>query len=214
MIQNLIHMESRCFARSSLIGDVVINDPRKSITKEVEYNRYFKTNDVGVGVTEIKSYGTTGTAHTVNTTIDHGLNRIVTLGITSAGAGYGAADSTFYNATLVQQVGVSDVGKNGTVKITTGSSGEITAVTVMDGGSAYGIGNSMFVTGISTFAGFSSAIVTVDSIYNNVGDTIRISGVNSEGFSGYNQLYRITDIPVGGATSITVSSASSVGGLH
>ncbi|ADO97372.1 tail fiber protein [Synechococcus phage S-SM2] len=200
---------SRCFARSSLIGDIVINDPKKSITKEAA-NRYLKTNDVGVGITEIKSFGTAGTAHTVNTTIDHGLNRIVTLGITSAGAGYGAADSTFYNATLVG-TGYSDVGKHATAKITTGSSGEITAITVMDGGSAYGIGNSMFVTGISTFAGFSSAIVTVDSIYNNVGDTVRISGVNSEGFIDYNQLYRITGIPVGGATSITVSSASSVG---
>jgi hypothetical protein len=200
---------SRCFARSALIGDIVINDPKKSITKEAT-NRYLKTNDVGVGITEIKSYGTVGTAHTINTTIDHGLNRIVTLGITSAGSGYGAADSTFYNATLVG-TGYSDVGEHATAKITTGSSGEITAITVMDGGSAYGIGNSMFVTGISTFAGFSSAIVTVDSIYNNVGDTVRISGVNSEGFIDYNQLYRITGIPVGGATSITVSSASSVG---
>ena len=132
-------MESRCFARSSLIGDVVINDPKKSITKEAA-NRFFKTNDVGVGITEIKSFGTAGTAHTVNTTIDHGLNRIVTLGITSAGAGYGAADSTLYNATLVG-TGYSDVGKHATAKITTGSSGEITAITVMDGGSAYGIGN-------------------------------------------------------------------------
>ena len=200
---------SRCFARSSLIGDIVINDPKKSITKEAA-NRYLKTNDVGVGITEIKSFGTAGTAHTVNTTIDHGLNRIVTLGITSAGTGYGAADSTFYNATLVG-TGYSDVGEHATAKITTGSSGEITAITVMDGGSAYGIGNSMFVTGISTFAGFSSAIVTVDSIYNNVGDTVRISGVNSEGFIDYNQIYRITGVPVGGATSVTVASASSVG---
>ncbi len=200
---------SRCFARSALIGDIVINDPKKSITKEAA-NRYLKTNDVGVGITEIKSYGTVGTAHTVNTTIDHGLNRIVTLGITSAGSGYGAADSTFYNATLVG-TGYSDVGEHATAKIVTGSSGEITAITVMDGGSAYGIGNSMFVAGISTFAGFSSAIVTVDSIYNNVGDTVRISGVNSEGFIDYNQLYSITDVPVGGATSVTVASASSVG---
>jgi hypothetical protein len=123
---------------------------------------------------------------------------------------YGAADSTFYNATLVG-TGYSDVGKHATAKITTGSSGEITAITIMDGGSAYGIGNSMFVSGISTYAGFSSAIVTVESIYNNVGDTVRISGVSSEGFIDYNQLYRITGIPVGGATSITVASASSVG---
>ena len=200
---------SRCFARSALIGDVVINDPRNSITKEA-LNKYFKGSDVGVGITEIQSR--IGTAHTINTTIDHGLNRIVTVGITSAGAGYGAADSTFYNATLVG-TGYSDVGQHATAKITTGSSGEITAITIMDGGSAYGIGNSLFVTGISTFAGFSSAIVTVDAVYSNVGDTLRISGVNSEGYADYNQLYRITDIPVGGASSITVSSASSVGGF-
>jgi len=202
---------SRCFARSALIGDVVINDPRKSLTKEA-LNKYFKGSDVGVGITEIQSR--IGTAHTINTTIDHGLNRIVTVGITSAGAGYGSADSTFYNATLIGTGHTTtDVGKHATAKITTGSSGEITAITIMDGGSAYGIGNSLFVSGISTFAGFSSAIVTVNAIYNNVGDTLRIAGVNSEGYADYNQLYRITDIPVGGASSITVSSASSVGGF-
>ncbi|BCU98783.1 MAG: hypothetical protein CM15mV24_0080 [Bellamyvirus sp.] len=83
----------------------------------------------------------------------------------------------------------------------------------MDGGSAYGIGNSMFVTGVSTYAGFSSAIVTVTGIYNNIGDTLRISGVNSEGFADYNQLYRITDVQVGAANTVRLSSATSVGGF-
>jgi len=204
--------ESRSFARSALIGDVVVNDPRKSLTKEAA-NRYFKANDIGIGITEIVS--TNGLTHNVTSTLDHGLNRIVTLGITNAGAGYGAANTTLYNATLAPTVGAAEtvVGKHATAKITTGSSGEITAVTVMDGGSAYGIGNSMFVTGVSTFTGFSSAIVTVTGIYNNVGDTLRITGVNSEGFASYNQLYRITEVPVGGATSITVAAASTVGGF-
>jgi len=204
-------MESRTFARSSLIGSVVINDPRKSLTKEA-VNRYFKANEIGIGITEITSFS--GIGHTINTILDHGLNRIVTLGITSAGAGYGSANTTLYNATLVGTGSTTtDVGNHATAKITTGSSGEITAITVMDGGSAYGIGNSMFVTGVSTYTGFSSAIVTVTGIYNNVGDTLRISGVNSEGFADYNQLYRITDVPVGGATSITVASVNSVGGF-
>ena len=203
--------ESRSFARSSLIGDVVINDPRKSLTKEAA-NRYFKANDIGIGITEIVS--TDGLTHNITSTLDHGLNRIVTLGITSAGAGYGSADTTLYNATLVGTgAGSTVVGNHATAKITTGSSGEITTITVMDGGSAYGIGNSMFVTGVSTYTGFSSAIVTVTGIYNNVGDTLRISGVNSEGFADYNQIYRITDVPVGGATSITVASSRSVGGF-
>ena len=204
-------MESRSFARSALIGDVVINDPRKSITKEAA-NRYLKTNEVGMGITNITSFS--ADSHVVETTLDHGLNRIVTLGITSAGAGYGSANTTLYNATLAGTGHTTtDVGKHGTVKITTGSSGEITAVTVMDGGSAYGIGNSMFVTGVSTYAGFSSAIVTVTGIYNNVGDTLRISGVNSEGFADYNQLYRIADVVVGAATTLLVAPAQSVGGF-
>ena len=204
-------MESRSFARSSLIGDVVINDPRKSLTKE-STNRYFKANEIGIGITEIVSHS--GVAHTITTILDHGLNRIVTLGITSAGAGYGSANTTLYNATLVGTGHTTtDVGNHATAKITTGSSGEITGITIMDGGSAYGIGNSMFVTGVSTYTGFSSAIVTVTGIYNNVGDTLRISGVNSEGFADYNQLYRITDVPVGGATSITVASSRTVSGF-
>ena len=204
-------MESRSFARSALIGDVVINDPRKSITKEAA-NRYLKTNEVGMGITNITSFS--ADSHVVETTLDHGLNRIVTLGITSAGAGYGSANTTLYNATLAGTGHTTtDVGKHGTVKITTGSSGEITGVTVMDGGSAYGIGNSMFVTGVSTYTGFSSAIVTVTGIYNNVGDTLRISGVNSEGFADYNQLYRIADVVVGAATTLLVTPAQSVGGF-
>ena len=204
-------MESRVFATPSLIGDVVINDPRKSITKE-STNRYFKTNEVGFGITNITSFS--AESHVVETVLDHGLNKVVTLGITSAGASYGAADSTFYNATLVSTGHTTtDTGKHATAKITTGSSGEITAITVMDGGSAYGIGNSMFVTGVSTYAGFSSAIVTVTNIYNNIGDTLRISGVSSEGFVDYNQLYRIADVVVGAATTLLVAPAKSVGGF-
>ena len=165
-----------------------------------------------MGITNITSFS--ADSHVVETTLDHGLNRIVTLGITSAGAGYGSANTTLYNATLAGTGHTTtDVGKHGTVKITTGSSGEITAVTVMDGGSAYGIGNSMFVTGVSTYAGFSSAIVTVTGIYNNVGDTLKISGVNSEGFADYNQLYRIADVVVGAATTLLVAPAQSVGGF-
>ena len=80
----------------------------------------------------------------------------------------------------------------------------------MDGGSAYGIGNTLAVVGVSTFAPFVQSVVTVSSIYNNVGDTLRVVGVQSEGYADYNDLYRITGVNVGGATSITVSSASTV----
>ena len=73
-------------------------------------------------------------------------------------------------------------------------SGTITAIQVMDGGSAYEVGNTLAVTGTATTTGYSEAVVKVDNIYNNVGDNIRISGVSSALYSGYNDLYRVTSI--------------------
>ena len=42
----------------------------------------------------------------------------------------------------------------------------------MDGGGAYGIGNTMHVVGIATTTGHSKAVVTVTNIYDNVGDCL------------------------------------------
>jgi hypothetical protein len=202
--------ESRCFANSSLIGKVDINDVRNSITKET-VNRYLRDTDVGVGITEIVSV--TGTAHTITTLYDHGFNRITTVTITDGGAGYGSGSAgDFYNASLVG-IGTSVTGHHATAKITVDGSGTITDVKIMDGGSAYGIGNTLAVVGIATTTGYSQAVVTVSKIYNNVGDSIRVIGVNSEGYAGYNQLYRITGVNIGAATTIQVESASTVNGF-
>ena len=83
----------------------------------------------------------------------------------------------------------------------------------MNGGSAYGIGNTLNVVGVGTTTGFVQAVVEVQKVYNNLGDVVRISGVSSESYAGYNQLYRITGVDVGVARSITVESASSVSGF-
>lgn len=80
----------------------------------------------------------------------------------------------------------------------------------MDGGSAYGIGNTLGIAGISTSGSYTQAVVQVTQIYNNVGDTLRVVGVQSEGLNEYNDLYRITGINVGGATSVTVASATTI----
>ena len=66
----------------------------------------------------------------------------------------------------------------------------------MDGGSAYGIGNTMNVVGVATTTGFTQAVVEVSKIYNNIGDTMRIVGVKSDTYTDYNQLYRITDVQI------------------
>jgi hypothetical protein len=201
---------TQSFASSSLIGEVVINDVRNSITKET-INKAFEDSDIGIGVTDIQS--SSGTDHTIFTSLDHRLNRITRVSITNAGAGYGnGVPGDYYNATLVGFAG-STVGQYATAKVTVDGAGSITDVKIMDGGSAYGIGNTLAIAGIATTSGFSSAVVTVSSVYNNVGDVVKIAGVTSTTYQDYNNLYRITEVPVGAAKSFRAVSATSVSGI-
>jgi hypothetical protein len=203
--------ETQCFANSSLIGQVYVNDVRKSITKET-VTKILKDSDVGVGITNFISVNSSGAAstHTIYTAVDHGFNRIVQVSIANSGFGYGnGIAGDFYNAKLVS-IGASTTGKNATAKITIDSFGGITNIRIMDGGSAYGIGNSLAVVGVATTALFSQAVVNVTKIYNNIGDTVRVTGISSDSNQKFNTIYRITDIPVGSTNEIQVSSASTI----
>jgi hypothetical protein len=183
--------ETKSFASSSLIGEVVVNDVRNSLTKET-INKTFKDSDIGIGLVDIRS--TSSTSHNIYTSLDHGLNRITKVSITNPGAGYGfGVPGDYYNATLVGFAG-STVGQHATAKVTVDGTGSITDVKIMDGGSAYGIGNTLTVTGIANYSGFSQATLTVTQIYNNVGDVVKISGVSSTAYQDYNNLYRITSV--------------------
>ena len=198
---------TKCFATSNLIGEVVVDEPQHSITRET-LDKNVDEIAVGVGLTDI--FSVTGAAHTIHTSYDHGLNRVTKLSIVDGGAGYGSGTSgDVYNAQLIS-IGSSTTGKHATAKITVDGSGTITAVKVMDGGSAYGIGNTMNVVGVATTTGFSQAVVEVSKIYDNVGDAIKIVGVTSDSYKDYNQLYRITDVAIGSATTVTVAAASSI----
>jgi|694.fasta_scaffold06830_3 hypothetical protein len=201
--------ETICAASSSLIGEVVVNDVRNSITKET-IGKFLKDSDVGVGLTDIVS-SIGNTSHTIHTNIDHGLNRITRLTLTTAGAGYGSGTAgDLYNAKLVGFAG-SITGEHATAKITVDGSGTITDVKIMDGGSAYGIGNTLAVVGVGTTTGYTQAVVTVTGVYDNVGDTVRISGVSSEVYAPFNDVYRITNVQVGAAKSFIITSTSAIG---
>ena len=200
---------SKCFADSNTIGLVNINDPKKSITKET-LDKYIDDFKVGFGLTDISS--TTGTAHTIHSDVDHGLNRVIKLNIVSGGANYGTGsgtEETYYNANLIS-IGASTTGKHATAKVTVSAAGTISNIIVMDGGSAYGIGNTMHVVGIATTTSHTAAVVQVGTIYNNVGDVVRISGVSSESYSGYNNLYRITGISTGNDKQFNATSATTI----
>ena len=236
------------FAISDPIGDVTVDDVRKSITRET-LDTFVRETNIGIGVTQITTHvgiNTSGGAkipvgtynypvsksHTVYTDVDHGLNPVTELtavntGIAGSqrGLNYGTGSGTeavFYNAKLVNSeelnwhlgVGIgTTTGSGATAKVTVSGIGSITELIIMNGGSAYGIGNTLYVVGIATQTNWTPAKFHVSKVYDNVGDVIRLSGVTSETYGQYNSLYRISDVYVGAGRSFGVVGNSAITGV-
>lgn len=199
--------ETKCFALSSPIGQVVVDDVQSSITKET-ISKILLDSGSGIGITNIVS--SSATTHEIYTSTDHGFGRVTKLEyLNGSQRGVNYSEGTFYNATLVGFAG-STTGSGATLKVVTNSSGNVTQFKIMDGGSAYGIGNTFSVVGIATTTGHVPVVLRVAEISNNVGDVVRISGVTSERTKGYNTLYRISDITNGSSKKFTAISFDSV----
>ena len=199
------------FALATPVGETVSDDLQNSITKETLNAQVFDYN-IGFGVTEVQSNGA-GTAHTFFSTIDHGLNRVVNIGIADSGAGYGNGSAGYiYNAKLVSSGAASTQGQNATARLEVNSSGNIVAAKIMDGGSAYSVGDSLQIVGVGTTAPHSVGIVTVTKIHDNTGDTIELVNAKPQSNYPYNTLYRITGVNAGAAKEVQVASAATVGG--
>jgi hypothetical protein len=200
---------SKSFALPEPIGLVEVNNPEYSITREVLYKN-LNDYSVGFGLTDIQSQS--GTAHTFYTTHEHGLNRITRVGIVSTGLNYGdgsGSSRTLYNARLVG-FGGSVTGDYATANIKINASGQITNVKIVDGGSSYGIGNTLSVVGVATTTAHVIGVVSVTSICNDIGNTIDLQGIIGDNIQSYNNLYRITGVNVGQTRQIQVSSSSTV----
>ena len=196
---------AKTYSKPSPLGDVVTDDPRNSITRKA-IDTAFHDFGVGVGITDIIS-NPTGTAHTIFTDIDHGLNRIAVVSIASSGTGYGNGTGVvenLYNAVLVNTaLGAQPArGKAGTARVTADATGALTGVEIMNSGTDYQVGDVLDVTGTATTTGFSQATVEVTQIHNNIGDTLRVSGIQSNSYEGYNTLYRITGISTNNAVEV------------
>ena len=203
--------QSASFALPTPIGETVVNDPQNSVTKETLNAQVFDYN-IGFGVTEVQSNGA-GTAHTFFSTIDHGLNRVVNIGIANSGAGYGNGSAGYiYNAKLTSAGAATSQGQNATARIEVNSSGNIVAAKIMDGGSAYSVGDSLQIVGVGTTSGYSVGIVTVTKIHDNTGDTVELINAKPETNHPYNTLYRITGVTAGSAKEVQVASAATVSG--
>ena len=153
-------------AVSKTIGKVASSDLKDSITKDTQ-NKFLFQNGISAGITSIVSDNGAGLAHTAYLSVEHNLNSILSVGIGSSGIGYGEGSATtLYGAKLVG-VGFGSTASGGaTANITIDARGGITGVTIVNGGGAYGIGNSVEVVGVTTSAGHVVGILTVTNVYS------------------------------------------------
>ena len=135
---------------------VIVNEAQNSITRET-LGRALPDFGIGIGLTDIVS-SMTGTAHTFYTNKDHGFNAAARITVQSSGSGYGfgsGGNETLYNARL-EPAGVNTTGYYATAKIEVNAGGAIQNAYIMDGGSAYQVGDVLNVVGVTTQAGIYS----------------------------------------------------------
>ena len=179
------------FALPDPIGQTVLNDPQNSITRKTLDN-YILDSGKSIKITDIKS--TSGVAHTIYCTTDHGLNPITRLTIQDGGSNYSLdtppiVPQDLYNADLV-----GGSGEGASVAVRLDSNGTVSQLDIINGGSGYQVGDTLTVVGIATTTGHNVATVQVDSIYNHTNESIRIDGIVENQYQEYNTLYRISGI--------------------
>ena len=182
-------------AVSKTIGKVASNDLKNSITKDTQ-NKFLLQNGISVGITSIVSDNGAGLAHTAYLAVEHNLNSILSVGIGSSGVGYGEGSATTLHGAKLVGVGLGSTSSGGaTANITIDARGGITGVTIVNGGGAYGIGNSVEVVGVTTAAGHVVGVLTVTNVYSATDQVVQIAGIRSDTNSKLNNTFRVTSTP-------------------
>ena len=219
---------SHCFALPDPIGQVAINDPQRSITKETLQKTF---HDLGFSFGFTNIIGKTGTGYSIYTSKDHNLNSVTEVVVTKIGDNF--VDGTYYNVPLESASGKENItGKNATAIVKVVNKQISSPITIVSGGSAYGIGNTLTikrsssggVLGISTDSNWipsNFAYCTVSAINDSTGTVINVSGIASHlsSVENFNGNYVVTGVNPGESNIIQVesekviSSVSSVGGF-
>ena len=179
-------------ARKSPLGKVLTNDKRNSVTREGK-EIFLENNNVAFVVDSATITGTGNTTVTLNLTRNHGFNKIKSLSITNGGAGYNNAagvTTTIYAADLVTSTG--GTGEGGVIRANVSTGNTIASFRIVEPGGAYGIGDTMTVSADPAGAPSAFAVLTVDDIYNNIGDSLELSGFPTPKLNG---VFKIIDIP-------------------
>mgnify|MGYP002507774350 FL=1 len=193
------------YALRDLVGQVESSDPSDSISKEAVFSLFEQTG-IGIGITGASVSGST---LTINTAVEHGFSGIASLGSITGGTNYGTNSGGVENYFNVRLEGGS--GKGATGNVTVNASGAITAITIVDSGSGYAVGNTLTVRGVPFHAPGTDSTALVTAIDNRVGDAIQVVGVGS---TAYNGLFRIASVPNSKTITYTgTASGVSTGGF-
>ena len=203
-------------AVSKTIGKVVSSELKDSITSDTK-NKFLLENGISVGITSVVSDNGAGLAHTAFLSVEHNLNSILSVGIASAGAGYGEGSATTLHGAKLVAVGLGSTGGGGaTANVNVSAAGTITGVTIVNGGGAYDINDTVQVVGVTTSAGHVVGVLTVTNIYSGVDQVVQISGIRSDTNLKLNNTFRVTATPtpkqVSFASTEVIDFGRSLGG--
>jgi hypothetical protein len=193
-------LPSVSYAELSPLGIVRTSDKKNSITKEA-LNYFFENNRVGYAITGAIVTGAGNTTVTLFTDIDHNLNSVKSVTLLNSGLGYNnnaGVTSTIYSSELLN---ASLPGKNASAKVVVSAGNTISTVEIVDGGSAYAIGNTMSVSPDPAGPPLSYAFVQVTSINNNIGDALDLNGFMESSMNG---TFKIVDVPSSRSVSVLV----------
>ena len=194
------------YANAEVIGEVITNDRKKSLTREA-LSYFMQGQQVGFAVTGAVITGTGNTTVTLFTNVEHNFDSIKKISLVNPGGGYnnGSGIATVIYGANLENNQLS--GRNAAANVTVSAAGTITSIVMIDGGSTYGVGNTMTISAFPAGAPSTDAVVEVDEIFSNVGDGLTLSGFETPELNG---TFKIVDVPSGKSVSVEIGTTRSL----
>ena len=194
-------------ANANVIGNVVSNNRQKSLTREA-LSYFMQGQEVGYAVTGAVVTGTGNTTLTMFTKAEHRFNQIKGLRIINPGAGYnnGSGIATVIYSADLENVALT--GRQASAKVQISAAGTVTSVEIIDGGTGYGIGNTMTISAYPAGSPTTNAVVEVTGVFDNVYDGMHLSGFADPLLNG---TFKIVDIPSSKSISIEIPQSRGLG---
>jgi hypothetical protein len=179
------------FADYITIGKVITSDKKKSITKE-SLGYFIQNNNIGFEITDVVLSGVGNTTLTLTTNVEHKLNSIKTINLTSGGSGH---SGSYYGARVTIGSDVTDATCNYT---TSAGAIEPNSIEFIDFGTSFSVGQTI---GIGTLGGTA----TITEINSNINNGLELSGFLQEELNGVFDVISIPD-----STTVVVGSSNSI----